>query len=279
VLFFAEGEATLTVPESRVVQTQSSNPTPQEIARLAFEELIKGPSRKAELVPTIPPKTRLLSVSLSGDLLTVDFSRELVSYGGGATYEINLLNSILTTAAFIPNVRRVQILIDGARRDYLPEGLPIGEPLEAQFFPNRLTPSEDRLAVVWLRLRQVGMVPVTISLGERWVENLSSFLRQPQGVGIAGLSGAPHLLEVVVEPMTPAPPKGLDVTSPPVFEQVTIELAEGFLDLPSDQQEVELAQVVATFGARRYRVSVGGREREELSVLADRLRLTARWLF
>lgn len=269
----------MTAPESRLVETRNSNPDPQEIARMAYSELIKGPSRKAGLIPTIPPETKLRSVSLSGDLLTVDFSRELLSYRGGASYEINLLNSILTTAAFIPNVRRVQILIDGAKREYLPEGLPIGEPLEVQLFPNRLTPSEDRLAVVWLRMRRVGMVPVTISLSRRWVERLVEFLRRPSGVGVAGLMGVESLMGVGVEPQTPNPPENLDVTSPEVFDRVTIELGGSFLKLTEDEQGEDLAIVVATFGAKRYQVMVDGNKSEKLTNLARQLRVTKRWLF
>lgn len=83
-------------------------------ARRALEVLIQGPPPGSFLHPPIPTDTRILGLSISGGLATVDFSREITRVGG-ARSEALLLTAVTHTLAKFPGVERVQILVEGQR--------------------------------------------------------------------------------------------------------------------------------------------------------------------
>jgi len=79
----------------------------------AFRELLGGPRPGSGLFSEIPEGTELLQLTNGGPLLTLNFSKQLLSYPGGKTGAENMVYQLLLTAAAIPGVEQVQIIIDG----------------------------------------------------------------------------------------------------------------------------------------------------------------------
>lgn len=106
-----------------------------DLPRKAVEDLLHGPYTKG-LGPTVMRGTKLLGLDVEDGTATVNLSREALEYGGGSTAENMFVKSLLLTLGQFPEVKRVQILIDGERVDILPEGTEIGKPLEPPKFAN-----------------------------------------------------------------------------------------------------------------------------------------------
>jgi germination protein M len=108
----------------------------------AMQELVKGPPLNSDLVKTIWSGTRLLGVSYDSEnrLATINLSKEVRGYGGGAAAEVLLVKSILVTLTSIDGVDWVQILIEGEKTDYLPEGTDISKPLARPEYINFVNP-------------------------------------------------------------------------------------------------------------------------------------------
>ncbi len=79
----------------------------------AFRELLAGPRPGSGLFSEIPPGTELWQLTVQGTMLTLNFSKQLLTYRGGRTGAKNIVHQLLLTAAAIPQVEQVQILIDG----------------------------------------------------------------------------------------------------------------------------------------------------------------------
>jgi len=158
-LYFYDRMATVLVPVTRMVD--KSLPYPKVI----FDEMIEGPHASMLLARTIPEETQVISAVVDEDLLTLDLSREVVSYGGGSTYEIGLVLSLEHAAKQIPGVTRLQILIDGSKQDYLPEGTGIRAPMLVPVWVNNFDPAEDSKKIcAYFVLRNTGyLVPSSIA--------------------------------------------------------------------------------------------------------------------
>lgn len=125
-VYYADDNAMYLVP---VTYWVPAGLTPEELARKQMAYLLQELPEDAGLSRTIWPGTRLLGLSLEGDIAVVDLSQEAVGYGGGHTAEDLLVKSLVFTLTEQSNISRVQLLIEGEKHDYLPEGTAIGEPL------------------------------------------------------------------------------------------------------------------------------------------------------
>lgn len=101
----------------------------EDLPRAALLALLSGPPKNSGLIRTVWPGTRLLNFSIDKGLATVDLSKEVTGYGGGSTAETSLVNSLLFTLTQFNEINRVQLLIEGEKREYLPEGTIINKPL------------------------------------------------------------------------------------------------------------------------------------------------------
>lgn len=127
-LYFADNEAMYLLPENREI-TVAEKASQEEIVKTALNELINGPEN-TEYYPTIPEKTKLLSVKMEQDTLYLDFSEELkTGHPGGSAGEILTIMSIVNTAAEIAGVEKVQILIEGEKQETLAGHIDISEPI------------------------------------------------------------------------------------------------------------------------------------------------------
>ena len=80
---------------------------------MLVEALIDGP-RTLQLSASIPPGTRLRSVRIDGDLVTLDFSGEIAAnHPGGSAGELTTVYSVVNTLTEVEGARAVQWLVEG----------------------------------------------------------------------------------------------------------------------------------------------------------------------
>ncbi len=111
-LFFADPETTALREVSRQVP---QGVTPVEEAKRLLDELIRGPGDA--LAPTIPEGARVRQLYIDGEgTAYVDFTRELqANHAGGTAGELLTIYSIVDTlASNLEQVKRVQLLVEGA---------------------------------------------------------------------------------------------------------------------------------------------------------------------
>ena len=102
-----------------------------------IQALITGPTeeeRQRGLISLIPPGTRMLSATVRGNTAYLNFSEDFQFNTYGVEGYAAQLRQIVFTVTEFPNVRDVQILIDGRRIHYLGEGIWIGSPLNRDMF-------------------------------------------------------------------------------------------------------------------------------------------------
>ncbi|MCW2277436.1 GerMN domain-containing protein [Heliophilum fasciatum] len=113
-LYFADPKGQNLVQEKRTV-AKSESP-----ARMAMQELIKGPSAGTQKLPTIPTGTRLLDIGVKDGLCTVNLSGEVQkNHQGGSTNESLTVYSIVNTLTQFPTITKVQLLVEGKKVESL----------------------------------------------------------------------------------------------------------------------------------------------------------------
>ena len=98
----------------------------------AIQAIITGPNgeeKQKDLISLIPPNTRILSATVKGDTAYISFSEDFQYNTYGVEGYAGQLRQVVFTATEFPNVKNVQILIEGRRVDYLGEGIWIGGPI------------------------------------------------------------------------------------------------------------------------------------------------------
>ncbi|MDD3852001.1 MAG: GerMN domain-containing protein [Bacillota bacterium] len=128
-LYFSDNQAMYVVPEVREL-TVPKDASREEIIASVVGLLEEGPKQEGHF-PTIPEGTKVRSVEIEEDTVTVDFSKEL-SGAHGATGEAMALNSLVNTLTEFDYIEKVFFTIEGEVR-----------PLE-HFVPDEpLTRNED----------------------------------------------------------------------------------------------------------------------------------------
>ena len=110
-LFFSEEEGEYLVGEKREILKTGRV---EEEAKETVVELIKGP--KGKLIPALPPQTKLLTLQVDQNgMAKVNFDQTLSrEHPGGSSAEMLTLYSIVNSLTLnFPQIKRVQILIDG----------------------------------------------------------------------------------------------------------------------------------------------------------------------
>jgi len=98
----------------------------------ALNALISGPNEEESrrgLISLIPPGTKMLSVTVRGNTAIINFSEDFLYNTYGVEGYAGQLRQIVFTATEFPNIRDVQILIEGRDIHYLGEGIWIGSPI------------------------------------------------------------------------------------------------------------------------------------------------------
>jgi len=131
------GRSTMT--DSFLVPVRVKLPAATDALRGALELLVKGPAPETGLDRLLPPETRVLGVTRTGDLATADFSSEIrTRFIGGSRNEELLVWSIVNTLTEFPGIYRVQILVDGKKEESIGGHVGIDVPLERN--PNLIRP-------------------------------------------------------------------------------------------------------------------------------------------
>lgn len=100
-----------------VTRDLPSPPTPEIILDSLLGE-VSQPERRANLRTAIPTETRVISVEVEGEVLSIDLSREFAAVGGEE--EILAVAQIVLTATNIDGVDQVAFELDG-----VPTGVPV----------------------------------------------------------------------------------------------------------------------------------------------------------
>lgn len=113
ILYFAQPDATAVSPEQRSITVPPETGIEGRI-RLVVEELIGGPEQ-ANLAPTIPAETRVLSVTVNDNTATINFSEEMESrHTGGSAGENMTILSIVNTVTEFQGIEFVLMQVEGA---------------------------------------------------------------------------------------------------------------------------------------------------------------------
>jgi len=103
----------------------------------SLDALLTGPTAdelNRGIINFIPQNTRVLSATVRGNTAYISFSDDFTINPLGVDGFVGQLRQIVWTVTEFPNVRDVQILIEGRRIDYLSEGIWIGSPISRQSF-------------------------------------------------------------------------------------------------------------------------------------------------
>jgi germination protein M len=131
-VYFADAQAMYLIPQSYIIpsdEVPDSNFT-DILAERAVNLLLAGPDEASGLSATIWPGTVLNDIMVKDGIAALNFSPEIMGYGGGHAAESMLVGSLLYTITGIPGIHAVQILIDGQKIETLPEGTEISQPLK-----------------------------------------------------------------------------------------------------------------------------------------------------
>lgn len=109
LVYFGNSNADGVMGEQREIEIIKG----ETLEKYVFEELAKGPQSK-DLSGTIPAGTKLLSVSTSNGICTIDLSSEFVTNSpGGSAGETMAVYSIVNSLTELPGIDKVQFLING----------------------------------------------------------------------------------------------------------------------------------------------------------------------
>jgi len=125
-LYFTDADGQRLALESREIGGRSI----EEKIRQAMEALIAGPSKK-KLAPTIPEGVKIRGIYYKEKIAFVDFTSALSSnHPGGSWTELLTIYSIINTITEnFPEVKKVQILIEGREPETLAGHVDISRPL------------------------------------------------------------------------------------------------------------------------------------------------------
>jgi len=127
LLYFSDREGEYLVGERREILKKNAL---KEEAKETIIELIKGP--EGELVRTLPPRTKLLNLQISdAGLAKVNFNQALSKdHPGGSSGEMMTVYSIVNSLSLnFPQIKRVQILIDGKPTETITGHLSLRQPV------------------------------------------------------------------------------------------------------------------------------------------------------
>jgi germination protein M len=125
-LYFVKSTATsfyLSI-EYRMIAAGNS---PEEAAGNLMRALIAGPQTQG-LTRVLPADTRVISVKIEKGLATMDLSKEATRLNAGSSLESLAITAIANTLTKLPDVDRVQLLVEGKVAESLAGHVDIRKP-------------------------------------------------------------------------------------------------------------------------------------------------------
>ncbi len=124
-LYYPDAEGMKLVAVHKKLEVGQSDPY-----TVAVQELMKKPADK-KLTGIFPKAAKLRSVTLKGDTAVVDFDSSIKKgFSGGSTGEEFLVGSVVNTLTNFPEIKKVQILLDGREVESLAGHMDLTRPLE-----------------------------------------------------------------------------------------------------------------------------------------------------
>jgi spore germination protein GerM len=127
LLYFSDREGEYLTGEKREILKKGE--VVDEVNEV-INELIKGP--RGRLTPTLPPRTRLLGLEIGKNgIAKANFDHTLSKdHPGGSSAEMMTVYSVVNTLTLnFPQIKRVQILIEGEAVDTIAGHLSISRPV------------------------------------------------------------------------------------------------------------------------------------------------------
>jgi germination protein M len=128
VLYYKDDENYL-VPVMRYIPKEDLG-----IAKTALSTIIYTPEKAqdlnaAGLTPTLPMGTKILGAVIKDDgLAIVDFSKEFLNFSSGKAEELGIKAVVYTLTEF-PNIKSVEIRVEGKKIEEMPKGTEVGSRL------------------------------------------------------------------------------------------------------------------------------------------------------
>lgn len=112
-LYFSDKNAANLIPVEVEVSVNSN----EQIEATVLKMLIEGP-KDEDLYATVPIETKIKNVSVKEGVCYVDFNEAFVTkHMGGSAGEMMTIYSIVNTLTDLPNINKVQFLIEGTVRE------------------------------------------------------------------------------------------------------------------------------------------------------------------
>ncbi len=127
LVYFSDPDGEYLIAQKRPILKKNEV---KEEAKETILELIKGP--KGKLIPTLPPRTKLLTLQINdAGVAKVNFNPALSKdHPGGSSAEMMTVYSIVNSLALnFPQIKRVQILIDGKSIETITGHLSLRQPI------------------------------------------------------------------------------------------------------------------------------------------------------
>jgi len=123
-VYFPNNDATKLVAVDKTVKVAGTTKY-----KAAMDALMEG-TDDSKLTTVIPKQAKLLGVTVNGDTAKVDFDKGLIKhFNGGSTGEEFLVGSIVNTLTDFPEIKKVQITIDGRNVETLKGHMDVSKPL------------------------------------------------------------------------------------------------------------------------------------------------------
>jgi spore germination protein GerM len=124
-VYFPNDEGTKLIAESKKIKNSGADQYTE-----TMNALLEG-SKDKKVVSIIPAGTKLRSVKVDKGIAYVDFSQELIKkFNGGSTGELMLVGSIVDTLTEYPEIKGVQILVEGKKVETIAGHMDTSEPLK-----------------------------------------------------------------------------------------------------------------------------------------------------
>ncbi|HZK27439.1 MAG TPA: GerMN domain-containing protein [Thermoclostridium sp.] len=173
-LYFSNLNADAVVPTQRQVEIE----TDEKLEKVIFKELQKGPYGTGE-DSTIPKDTKLLSADVKDGLCYLDLSREFVDNNpGGTAFETVLINSIVNSLTELPEIKKVQFLVEGEKREVYSHVI-FDEPFERN--ESFIKKADSKSEIAKGKVREMGDKVLT-ALKDKNMDALSTYIHPDKGV-------------------------------------------------------------------------------------------------
>lgn len=105
-MYFPAQDGRLLVPVSRTVYSDD------DVATAVFE-FLRGPKTDSGLETPLDEDVQLLGVSVSGGVVTINFSKEFTKIAERSDGGVQAMRALMMTCTRYPGIRKVKILVDG----------------------------------------------------------------------------------------------------------------------------------------------------------------------